>query len=395
MKPPRGLVPIVALTSMLGPFSIDTYLPSFPDIGAEFGVGTAALAQTLSFYLAAFAGSTLVFGPLADRFGRRPVVIAAILIFTAASLGCLFAPDFTTFLAMRTLQGLAASGGIVIGRAVIRDAYPGAAGQKAMSQVMLLFAVAPAIAPIIGGWLHDLAGWRSVFAFLVIYAVAVLAMLLRWLPETLDPAHRQSIHPSAVTRLYAGALAHPRFIALVLALGLFFGGQFVYIAGSPAVIFDHLGLGLHGFPALFVPMVAGMMAGSWVSARLAHRWPAEWTVKVALAVAGTAAFVNLAQAGLTEVTPVLVIAPLVLYTFGMALAMPNFTVMALDCFPRNRGMASAVQGCMQTGMMSLVTGLIVPLVAPGIAWFALAQALLLTAAIAIWLVAQRFAPTAP
>ena len=381
---PRGLVVVVALLSMLGPFTIDTYLPSFPDIETEFGVSTAAMAQTLSLYLLAFAGTTLLWGPLSDSFGRRRVATVSLLGYVVASIGCALAPNFALLLSFRVMQGLTASGGMTIGRAVIRDVHTGPGAQRAMSSVMLLFAVAPAIAPIIGGLLHEWLGWRSVFMFLTVFGVAALALVRFALPETLHRDARQSIHPLRVLRSYAGALAQPRFVALVLGISCAFGGMFLYVAGSPAIVFDHLGYGADDFAVLFVPMVAGLMLGSFVSGRVAHRAAPSATVTFAYAVMVVAVALNLMQAHWLPPAAWNVIGPLALYAFGAALAMPGVTLMALDCFPRQRGMASAAQGFMQMVTMAAISGAVVPLVTARVANFAHGQAALFALALAFW-----------
>ena len=158
----------VALLAMLAPFSIDTYLPSFASMGDEFQISQEALQQSLSLYLIAFAATTLIYGSLSDSFGRRRVIIVALLFYIASSIGCFLAQDYSTFLLMRIGQGLSASGGMIVGRAVIRDRFEGAQARQAMSYVMLLFALAPAIAPMIGGLLQEWHGWRAVFIFLTI-----------------------------------------------------------------------------------------------------------------------------------------------------------------------------------------------------------------------------------
>ena len=381
---PRGLVVVVALLSMLGPFTIDTYLPSFPDMQAELGVGQAAMAQTLSLYLLAFAGTTLIWGPLSDSFGRRRVATVSLLGYVVASIGCALAPSFAALLGFRVLQGLAASGGMTIGRAAIRDVHAGAGAQRAMASVMLLFAVAPAIAPIIGGLLHEWWGWRSVFVFLTLYGVAALALVRFALPETLHRDARQSIHPLRVLRSYGRALGQPRFVALVLGITCAFGGMFLYVAGSPAILFDHLGYGAGDFAILFVPMVAGLMLGSFVSGRMAHRAAPDATVSLAFAVMAVAVAANLAQAHWLAPAAWNVIGPLVVYAFGASLAMPGVTVMALDCFPRQRGMASAAQGFLQMVTMAAISGAVVPLVIDEVPHFAHGQAALFCLAAALW-----------
>jgi DHA1 family bicyclomycin/chloramphenicol resistance-like MFS transporter len=383
--PPRGLVPIIAMMSMIGPFTIDTYLPSFPDIAAEFGIGLPAMAQTLSVYLIAFAVSTLAWGPLADTFGRRRVSLAAMGLYIATSAGCALVDNLGHMLVLRFMQGIAASGGIVIARAVVRDVYQGVRARKAMSQVMMVFALAPAAAPIIGGWLHDSFGWRSVFHFLALYGLATTALMFWHLPETHPPELRQSIHPRAVLRNYFTALQNGRFIALVLTFCFFFGGMFLYILGSPAIIYDHLGLGANSFAVQFVPMVSGVVCGAWAAGRLAaHVEPAR-LINASLVFAALVAGLNLALARWAAPTPVTVVGPIVLYAFTMSLAMPTLTVMALDCLPRNRGVASAVQAFIQMNLNGLIAALAVPLVAPSLVAFALVQALLLLLAAFVWL----------
>lgn len=386
-RPPeggRGLIVVVALLSMLGPFTIDTYLPSFPDMQRELGVGEAAMAQTLSLYLLAFAVTTLLWGPLSDSFGRRRVATVSLVGYVAASVGCVLAPGFPALLGFRVLQGLTASGGMTIGRAVIRDVYAGPRAQRALSSVMLLFALAPALAPVLGGLLHEWLGWRAVFGFLSLYGVAALVLVRLALPETLDREARQSIHPTAVLRAYGRALGQPRFVALVLGIASAFGGMFVYVAGSPAILFGHLGLGADDFGVLFVPMVAGLMLGSFVSGRVAHGAAPSATVSLAFAVMALAVLLNLAQAHWLSPTPWSVVAPLVVYAFGAALAMPGVTLMALDCFPRQRGLASAAQGFVQMVTMAAVSGALVPVVTDRVAHFAYGQAGLFALALTLW-----------
>ena len=374
---------------MIGPFTINTYLPSFPDISAEFGIGLGAMSQTLSVYLIAFGVTTLMWGPLADAFGRRRVVLGALLLYVMASLGCAFADNLPHLLILRLLQGVAASGGIVIARAVIRDVYDGPQARRAMAQVMMLFALAPAVAPIVGGWLHEWLGWRSVFHFLALYGLSTLLLMLWNLPETHPLQSRQSIHPRAVLGHYVAALRHGRFLALVLTLCCFFGGFFLYVLGSPVIIFDHLGLGASSFAVQFVPMVGGVMCGSWLAGRLSVRWAPSRTIRLALLLAALAVALNLAQAWWLEAKPLTVVGPVVLYAFAVSLAMPNLTVMALDCFPNNRGMASAVQAFLQMTINALIPAFVLPLVAATLSGFALTQGAFLALAYLIWRRSQR------
>ena len=384
---------LAALLAMLGPFSIDTYLPSFPDIELEFGVGRALLSQSIAVYMAAFAIATLFWGPLADRIGRRRVILASVTLFALASAGCALAGNIHAFLLMRTLQGLAASGSLIAGRAMIRDAHDARAAHRAMSQVTLLFALAPAVAPVLGGWLHDAYGWRSVFWFLGGYAGLLIALACR-VPETLAHALRQSVRPLVVLRVYARSLRHRRYLAAIGTLSLSFAGLFLYIAGAPTVIYEFLGLGSEDFGLQFIPMVAGMMLGSLLSARLARLWPAMRTIDLGLGVMAAAVLFNLGLAVMAEATLLSVIAPLVLYALGLALAMPPLTILALDCFPHHRGAATSMLGFVQMLMNAAVASVAVPLLHTHWLHFALGQSLFLALALLLWF-RRTPAPSAP
>jgi len=379
---------------MIGPFSIDTYLPSFPAIAQGLSVGLPALAQTLSIYLIAFAAATLLWGPLSDRFGRRPTLLVSLTLFIVASIGCALAESYSMLMLWRACQGAFACGGMVIGRAVVRDVYEGPMAQRAMSHVMLVFAAAPALAPVIGGWLESLFGWRSVFQFLALFGLFAVVLVFRWLPETHPQAARQSIHPRSVGANYLRALRHGRFLTLVAALSLGFGGLFLYISGSPALIYDHLGLGEGDFGLFFIPAVAGMMAGSWLSGRIAHSWPPLKILRLGFAVLAVAFIANLLDALWSAPALLSVVAPLVVYAFGVTLIIPVLTVQALDCFPHNRGMASAVQSFAQMSFNAVVAGFLMPITASSLVYMALAQGLLLCASVLI-LLKTRVHPHVP
>ncbi len=378
------------MTTMIGPFTIDTYLPSFPAIEAEFGISRALLSQSLAFYLAAFAISTLILGPLADRLGRRRVILGSLLFYLAASLGCALSDSYGAFLFFRLMQGVAAGGGLAAGRAMIRDVHNPQDAQRAMSQVMMLFAIAPAIAPVIGGWLHDVFGWHSVFYFLALYSGLVFLLMLLLIPETLAPALRQSFHPASVARVYGRTLVHRRFLSLIFIVSCYFGGMFLYIAGAPTVIFDFMKLDSSDFAALFVPMVAGMISGAWLSGRLAHRWPAQRTVKLALGMMALGALLNVAQALWLPAMAVTMIVPLMFYTCGIGIAMPAMTVMSMDCFPQNRGTASALHGFVQMLGNALIASVAVPLLSSQPSHLALGQLALMAIALLLW----RYTPAA-
>lgn len=380
----RRLAVIVALLAMLAPFSVDTYLPSFPDIASEFNTSTLYLQQTLSFYLLAFAGMTLVYGPLSDAFGRRAVILGAVAVYVATSIGCALAANEHWLLAMRIGQGLSASGGIVVGRAIIRDAFSGVKAQRVMAKMMLMFALAPAIAPIIGGWLHHAFGWRSVFLFLTLLGLGIWIWTALALPETLPKSERQSIHPRAVAAAYWRALRSSAFMQLVGIVTLNFGGIFLYIASSPVVIYQHLHYGAHDFWRLFVPLVAGMMIGTFTSGRLAGRLSHAHAVDVGYGLMLLAAASSLALTFTAVSGTLSIIVPGMLYASGMSLAMPNLTLMALDIFPRNRGTASAVQGFSQTTFNAAIAGILAPLLSMQLPWLAAGMLTMCFSGFVLW-----------
>ncbi|MGD8874351.1 MAG: multidrug effflux MFS transporter [Gammaproteobacteria bacterium] len=374
---------IVALLSMIGPFSIDAYLPSFPDIETAYGVSRAVLSQSLSVYLVAFAASTLLWGPLADRFGRRWVIMGSLSLYVLASGGCALAGDAMAFLAWRTLQGFAASGGLIAGRAMIRDAHDAASAHRAMTQVTLVFALAPAIAPVLGAWLHDHFGWRSVFVFLCLFGVLLIGTTAM-IRETLPSAQRQSLRPQLVARVYLRTLQHSQFPGMVLSLGFAFAGLFLYIAGAPTVIYDFLGLGTDDFGIQFIPMVAGLMLGAFASGRLTHRVSPVRSVGIGFVILAAAVTLNVVEVVLLEASILFTVGPLVIYAFGMAMIMPAITILALDCFPHHRGTAASMQGFLQMVINAAVAGIAVPILHTQREYFVIGQALFLSLALLLW-----------
>jgi DHA1 family bicyclomycin/chloramphenicol resistance-like MFS transporter len=369
-----------ALLSMVGPFSINTYLPSFPDIEAAFGVTRVILAQSLTAYLLAFAISTLFWGPLSDRIGRRKTLLASMSMYLIASIACALSSDADSFVLLRALQGLAASGGFIIGRAMIRDSYDTRSAHQAMAHVTLLFALGPAIAPVVGGWLQELFGWRSIFWFLGGFGILLLLLGLA-IKETLPGKMRQSFHPYKVSIAYLQIARHGRFICLVFSLSLGFAGLFVYIAGAPTVIYEFLGLSADDFGLQFIPMVAGMMLGSHYSGRKAHHWTPARTIALGFGIMILGTVLNLLSSLLSTSTTYTVIAPLAIYAVGYGMIMPAITILALDYFPQRRGSATSVQGFVQVAISATVTSIAIPLLHSSRLSFAVGQLLFLSTAV--------------
>ncbi|VAX00714.1 Multidrug resistance transporter, Bcr/CflA family [hydrothermal vent metagenome] len=379
------LIITLALLTMVGPFTIDTYLPSFPTIEAYYQVDRLMMSQSIAIYLIAAGISTLFWGALSDSIGRKIVIYGTLILYILASIGCVLSPEFSGFLFFRMLQGIAASGGMVVGRAIVRDAFDSAQAHRVMAYVMMVFAIAPAIAPIMGGYLQDSFGWKSVFYFLVAYGAIILLMSQRILPETLRDKDKVSFHPISVLRVYCRTLKNRRFQATIFTLGLSFAGMFLYISGSPAIIFDILQLRSNSFSYLFIPMTSGIVLGSFISGKLSHHLSATRIVTIAFGIMAVASLLNIAQLYLLQVSIFSVVAPLTLYAVGIAMHMPAITVLALDKFPQNRGSASAVQGFVQSLLATLVTAIIVPIIAFNLTNYVVAQVSFFVAALLLWL----------
>jgi DHA1 family bicyclomycin/chloramphenicol resistance-like MFS transporter len=357
----RLLAVLLASLSALGPLSIDAYLPSFREMSESLHATPLQIQQTLSAYLGPFAVMTLWHGALSDGLGRRRVILWALLLFALASIGCALAPSVEWLWVWRGLQGMTAGAGIVIGRAVVRDVFDGPAAQRLMSNVSIMFALAPAIAPILGGWIHVAWGWRAVFHFLALVTVFLWWFCWSRLPETLPPERRMPLAPRTLLHAYRGVLTTPAFLGLCGALLLNFLGFFIYVLSAPVFLMQHLGRNETEFIWLFGPAMSGLIVGASLSGRAAGRLSSARTLQVAYVIMGCAALANLLLNQLYPPSLPWSILPIPLYTTGMALAMPTLTLLALDIFPSRRGMAASCQTFVQSAGNALAAGLLAPL----------------------------------
>jgi DHA1 family bicyclomycin/chloramphenicol resistance-like MFS transporter len=358
---PRGLAVLLAAATAIGPFSIDTYLPAFPAMTAGLGATPIEVQQTLSAYMATFSFMMLWHGALSDAFGRRRVLLVAFGLFAAASLYCAFATRIEHLWLGRALQGLSAGAGMVVSRAIVRDVLEGPAAQRMLAHIGIMFAIAPAVAPVIGGWIQAWFGWQAVFVFLALYGAVLVVAIHRVLPETLPPDRRQSMRPGPLGRAYLHVFTHPPFIALALTLAFTFNGFFVYVLSAPKFLIEHLGVSPTGFLWMFGPVMIGMMGGNWLSARLAGKAGSARIVALGFAIMTVAALGNLAlNLSLAPSLPWAVL-PLALYVFGMSLNMPVLSLRVLDLFPERRGLVSSCQGATQTAINTMTAAALAPL----------------------------------
>ncbi len=384
-RAPRwALALLLACLGMLGPFSVDTYLPAFTGIAKSIGATPTEMQQTLSAYLFGFAVMNLFHGALSDSFGRRPVVLWGVAAFTIASAGCALAQHIGELVFWRAVQGMSAGAGIVVSRAVIRDMFPPADAQRVMSQVTIYFGVAPAVAPMVGGFLFIHADWHSIFWFLT--GVGVLLWLANWklLPETLHATHKQPFNVRHLMRGYWQLGSNPRFFLLALASGIPFNGMFLYVLSAPVFLGEHLHLGPGEFFWFFTLTIAGIMGGSFLSGRLAGRIKPKHQIRHGFVIMLLISLANLVLNLLFEPHAWWALWPIAIFAFGWALMVPVVTLMVLDLAPDRRGMASSLQACVGSIANGLVAGVIAPLVMHSTVALAAASLLMMSIGIVAW-----------
>lgn len=353
---------MLAVLGMLGPFSIDTYLPAFSGIAASLQTSPVHMQQTLSAYLFGFAFMNLFHGALADSFGRRPVILWGLLAFTLASAGCALAQNVTQLIVCRALQGLSCGAGVVVSRAIVRDMFPHTQAQKVMSQITIFFGLAPAIAPILGGWLFVALGWHSIFWLLTAIGAALWTVNFKVLPESLHPSQRQPFNVRHLLSGYWELCTDPRFLLLALASGVPFNGMFLYVLSAPAFLGELLHLEPTQFFWLFVLNIGGIMGGAWVSGQLAGKIAPKKQIRHGLLIMLVISLVNLGANLLLPLHPGWAMLPIAIFSFGWALMVPVVTLLVLDLFPQRRGMASSLQAVVGSTANGLVAGLLAPLV---------------------------------
>ncbi|QWT18610.1 multidrug effflux MFS transporter [Bacillus sp. NP157] len=384
--PRRHLPLLLAALSMIGPFSIDAIFPGFPDIGREFGVGEVALQQLLSVYLLAYAVMSLFHGAISDAYGRKPVIVVAMGIYALASMGAALAPGFGFLLGCRVVQGLSGGAGIVVGRAIVRDTLHGQDAQRMMSKVMMIFGIAPAIAPIVGAWLLGIDGWRGIFWALTAFTVLLVAAIVRFLVESHPLEKRTVFRPRPLLRGYLDIARDLPFWPLAISSSVNFAGLFLYIASAPHLIRDVLHLGADGFPWLFVPTVTGMVTGAFISGRVAGRVSAARTVGWGYAAMLLSCALSLGFAvGLDAPRVPWSTLPLALYGCGVQLAFPTLTILLLDRFPNQRGGVSSVQAFGSLITTAFIAGVLSPALSDSMLHLALGASSLCGLGLLAWI----------
>ena len=380
-----GMAALLGALAMVSPFSLDTFYPSFPAIAREFSITTWQLQQTITAYMVPFALMTLVQGPLSDALGRRPVVLTGLSIYSLASVACVLAPTFAVLLTCRAVQGMSAGVGMAVGRAIIRDLHEGPQAQKLMSAITMIFSIAPAIAPVLGGWIHVLFGWRYVFGFMVVAGVLLVTLSYLLLPETHPSERRVRLNFPKLAHTVLRIATTREFMLLAFALGVTFAALVTFIGAAPAIVMQHWHLGETSFAALFVPLICGVLSGAWLSGWFAGRIPGGRQIAIGYALALTGAGASVLLHVMMSEPPVF---PqqfcITMIATGVQMMMPIYALRLLDLFPDVRGSAASVQSCVMLGMAALFMGAFVPALSHSMLLLALESLLTALAGFIVW-----------
>lgn len=380
---------VLAGLAMLGPFSVDTYLPAFPDIQRSLNATPLEVQQTLTAYMFSFAVMILWHGALSDAFGRRSIILISLAVFAVATLACASVHSVEYLWVFRMLQGVSAGAGVVIGRAITRDLYAGAEAERMLSLVTMIFSISPAIAPMVGGWIVTISSWRTIFLVLFAYTVLLLWLCYRKLPETLPLTRRQPFNPNSLWNNYKQIFGSPIFQLKAGAIAFNFSGLFLYVASAPALITHHLHLGADQFGWMFVPSVAGIFLGALTANRMAGRARGGLQIVIGFALLMISGLCNVGYHLYFPPELPWTVAPLFLYSMGMSMVAPGLTLLVLDLFPHIRGTVASCQSFTMTMLSALVAGVIAPLLSHSVLWLAAGQFGFALTGLVLWQVGQR------
>ena len=349
-----ALTALLALLTAVGPMSVDLYLPSLPELGRVFGASVPQVQLTLSGYLLCFAIGQIVFGPISDHVGRKPVLLAALSLYVAVCLSCLFATSIEMLIALRCLQALGVAGAPVLARAIVRDLYQGVRAGRELARMGSITALAPVVAPSLGGILQSTFGWRASFLGMAALGLCAIVLVIRLLPETMKQPPMHAMTLLSIIRGYGIFLRHRTFRIYLAIVSASYGGLFAWISGSSFVLQDLYGLSPLLFGLVFAAATLGYGLGTLLAARLVVRIGIDRTIVcggVALAVGGLAMAAAIA---LGATSPAALAVPMALYLCGLGLAMPQSMAGALMPFPERAGAASSLLGFLQQATASAI-----------------------------------------
>ena len=353
-----ALTLLLSLLTALGPLTMDMYLPSLPAIGQALDASTAAVQLTISSYLLGFAVGQILYGPLSDRVGRRPVILAALVIYVAATVVCAVAQTIGILIAVRFVQALGGAGCIVLARAAVRDLYSGERAGRELSLMGSITAFAPIVAPAIGGLLQDAFGWRASFYLLVVFALVAGATAARFLPETLRQRASGPFSFGAMGALYRSVLVHRGFLANLGILVAAFVGLFAWISGAPFVMQGLYAMTPVAFGAAYAVGAAGYMVGAYVAARVVMRLGLDRTVGMGAVIMAAGGLAMAASVALGLSSVAWLVGTMTIYLVGMGLVLPQTQAGALTPFADSAGTASSLLGFAQQSSAAIAAAAI-------------------------------------
>ncbi len=359
-----GLVVLLGMLLATLPFAIDLTLPSMPMTAAAFGVSNAAVQFSLSAFVAGLAAGQLIYGPLSDRFGRKPILLVGLGLFSVASLGCGLAASIDALIAFRALHGLSACAMAVLARAVVRDLFRDEDAARMYAQIMAVHGLAPIIGPILGAQLAVRVGWQAAFWFVGAYAAILFVLVWRWFGESLAERDPAAIRPADMLLNYFRVLNDRRYVGYLLCMAACYCGLFAFLFASPATLIEHFGVSVTNFGYLFAGTMLVYVIGTWASARLVRRRAiAGLIVPGALLMAASGA--AMAALGLARVdAAAAVVAPMAVFMFAFCFIVPPAQAAAMSLFDRNTGAAASMMGFVQLAFSS-VTGALLGYFADG------------------------------
>jgi DHA1 family bicyclomycin/chloramphenicol resistance-like MFS transporter len=384
-----ALTALLAGISAVGPLTTDMYLPSLPDIARLLGASTAEVQLTISAYLIGFAVGQILYGPVSDRHGRKPVLLAAVALYCAASLACALSTSIEMLIVARAMQALGGSGGIVLARAIVRDLYSGARAGRELSLIGSVMALAPVLAPIVGGVLQTGLGWRSVFFAMVAAGLAGAGVVWLLLPETLAARAVEPVSPASMLKSYCVVARNPAYLAYLGLASTSYAGLFAWISGASFVLQNLYGLSPFNFGVAFALGSVGFMAGATLAARLVVRLGLDATIGIGCGAvsAGGLGMVAALALGLTSAASLVL--PMAIFLAGLGLVLPQSIAGAMTPFPQHAGSASALLGFIQQSVAALC-GAVVGALLGDSAWpLAVAVAAMGCATLVLWIATRN------
>ncbi|TNE35388.1 MAG: Bcr/CflA family efflux MFS transporter [Alphaproteobacteria bacterium] len=344
----------LAAAVAIAPLSTDMYLSTFPAIAHDFKASAADVQLTLSTFTFGIGICQLLYGPVTDRFGRKPVLLFGLFLYVIASVGCFMAGSIHQLIGFRFLQALGICASVVIPRAMVRDLFLREAAAKQLSRMGTIMGLAPAIAPVMGGYLAIIYGWQAIFVFLALFAILTALTTLFLVGESIPKRDHNALRPAHILRNFRALLMHREFLGFSLAAGLCFGGLFSFLSGSPLVLIEVFDIKSEHFGYFFSMVVVGFMSGTLTGPVMSARRDIYFSVRIGTfaAAIGGGTMMLLAFAGVNHIAAV--VGPMILYTFGMGVVLPQSQAGGMAPFPEKAGAASALMGFMMLGLAALL-----------------------------------------